>query len=98
MLSLKLTESALMEEFATSLERLTRLRMKGHELDMQVVAEAVQDKKNLELLKDMDCDSVQGYYIERLMPAKNLIPWIQHKLFFINLLVQFELLWHQKYD
>lgn len=132
MLTLELTESALMGELITSLDILTRLRMKGielsiddfgtgysslsqlyrmpftelkidqsfvmnmkrdeeargivktcimlgHELKMNVVAEGVEDKQTLEILSDMGCDIAQGYYIAKPMPAKNLIPWIQHR-------------------
>ena len=128
MLTLEVTESALMGELVTSLDILTRLRMKGielsiddfgtgysslsqlyrvpftelkidqsfvmnmaknneargivktcirlgHELNMHVVAEGVEDKETLTLLKEMECDIAQGYYIAKPMPADNLIGW-----------------------
>lgn len=132
MLTLEVTESALMGQLVTSLDILTRLRMKkinlsiddfgtgysslsqlyrmpftelkvdqsfvmnilsdeeakgivktciilGHELNMQVVAEGVEDLDTLEILKDMGCDIAQGYHIARPMPAESLLPWIQSR-------------------
>lgn len=131
MLTLEVTESALMGHVATSLDILTRLRIKGielsiddfgtgysslsqlyripftelkvdksfvaniahdpealgivktcimlgHELKMQVVAEGVEDKETLEILKEIDCDIAQGYHIARPMPAEDIIPWSIH--------------------
>ena len=128
MLTLEITESALMGELVTSLDILTRLRMKGvelsiddfgtgysslsqlyrvpftelkidrtfvcgmthddeakgivktcimlgHELNMHVVAEGVEDKETLFLLKEMECDLAQGYCIAKPMPAEDLIDW-----------------------
>jgi len=132
MLTLEVTESALMGKLVTSLDILTRLRMKninlsiddfgtgysslsqlyrmpftelkvdqsfvmnmvndeeargivktcimlGHELNMQVVAEGVEDSETLELLKGMGCNIVQGYHIARPMPAESILPWIQSR-------------------
>jgi EAL domain-containing protein (putative c-di-GMP-specific phosphodiesterase class I)/ActR/RegA family two-component response regulator len=132
LLTLEVTESSLMRELVTSLEILTRLRMKGielsiddfgtgysslsqlyrmpftelkvdqnfvmnmaqdndargivktciilaHELKMSVVAEGVEDKETLLLLKEMGCDIAQGYYFAKAMPADNLIEWNQNR-------------------
>jgi len=128
LLTLEVTETALMRELVTSLDVLTRLRMKGtglsiddfgtgysslaqlhrvpftelkidlsfvsvmvqdpqaraivktcimlgHELDMRVVAEGVEDQRTLDLLRVMGCDVVQGYLIARPMPANELRQW-----------------------
>ena len=136
MLTLEITESALMGELVTSLDILTRLRMKGiqlsiddfgtgysslsqlyrmpftelkvdksfvmnmsnnedargivktcimlgHELNMKVIAEGVEDKQTLNILREMGCDIAQGYYIARSMPAEKIIPWLRNKV--INL-------------
>lgn len=37
----------------------------AHELDMQVVAEGVEDPQVLDALNRMECDIIQGYYIGR---------------------------------
>jgi len=129
-LTLEITESSLMRKLITSLDILTRLRMKniklsiddfgtgysslsqlyrmpftelkvdqsfvenmtrdedaqgivrtcimlGHELNMQVVAEGVEDIETLDLLSEMGCDIAQGYQIARPMPASDMISWIE---------------------
>lgn len=128
MITLEVTESALMGQLVTSLDILTRLRMKGiklsiddfgtgysslsqlyrmpftelkidqsfvmnmthdeetrgivktciilgHELNMCVVAEGVEGKATLELLRKMGCDVAQGFHIARPMPAEDLMEW-----------------------
>ena len=130
MVTLEVTESSLMEELATSLDILTRLRMKGielsiddfgtgysslsqlyrvpftelkidlsfvtkmshddeargivktcimlgHELKMRVVAEGVEDKQTLNLLKQLECDIAQGFYIAKPMSGDALLTWFQ---------------------
>lgn len=132
MLTLEVTESALMGQLVTSLDILTRLRMKGinlsiddfgtgysslsqlyrmpftelkvdqsfvmnmttdeealgivktcvmlgHELNMKVVAEGVEDKEVFNLLKGMGCDIAQGYYIAKPMSAEALLDWENHR-------------------
>lgn len=44
----------------------------GHALGLRVVAEGVEDSETLELLTELDCDIVQGYYIGRPAPAQDL--------------------------
>lgn len=129
-LNLEITESALMGELVTSLDILTRLRLKGinlsiddfgtgfsslsqlhrvpftelkidqsfifdlniddmsraivktcimlgHELNMKVVAEGVEDEKTLDKLRLMGCDVAQGYYISRPLGADDLVAWLR---------------------
>ena len=133
MLTLEVTESALMSELVTSLDILTRLRMKGiglsiddfgtghsslsqlyrvpftelkvdqsfvmnmqrdedakgivktcimlgHELNMKVVAEGVEDKEIMALLYEMGCDIAQGYHIAKPMPADKLLEWENNRV------------------
>ncbi|WP_144510235.1 EAL domain-containing protein [Bacillus sp. FJAT-22090] len=44
----------------------------GKSLDVQVVAEGVETKEQYELLKEMGCDSAQGYYISHPIPAEEV--------------------------
>ncbi|MFK5893488.1 MAG: EAL domain-containing protein, partial [Pseudomonadota bacterium] len=127
-LTLEVTESALMGELVTSLDILTRLRLKGtglsiddfgtgysslsqlhrvpftelkidqsfvfnitedpearaivktcimlgHELNMLVVAEGVEDQETWDILTQLGCDIAQGYFIARPMPADKLLIW-----------------------
>jgi EAL domain-containing protein (putative c-di-GMP-specific phosphodiesterase class I)/CHASE2 domain-containing sensor protein len=41
----------------------------AHELGLVVVAEGVEDEPCLELLREMGCDLIQGYWISRPIPA-----------------------------
>jgi EAL domain-containing protein (putative c-di-GMP-specific phosphodiesterase class I) len=50
----------------------------GHELNMSVVAEGVENKETFKLLSEMGCDIAQGYYISKPMPADDLIPWMRN--------------------
>ncbi len=131
-LILEVTESALMGELVTSLDILTRLRLKGlclsiddfgtgfsslsqlhrvpftelkidqsfvsnlstddearaivktcimlgHELNMKVVAEGVEDGATLEQLRNMGCDLAQGYFISRPVSADKLVAWLKDR-------------------
>jgi EAL domain-containing protein (putative c-di-GMP-specific phosphodiesterase class I) len=49
----------------------------GHNLGLKVVAEGVEDEKTLDLLSSFGCDSAQGYFIARPMPAADLVGWLQ---------------------
>ncbi|MFK5894954.1 MAG: EAL domain-containing protein [Pseudomonadota bacterium] len=40
----------------------------AHNLDLKVVAEGVEDKKTYERLKQLNCDTIQGYYISKPVP------------------------------
>lgn len=44
----------------------------GHALGMRVVAEGVEDLATLALLREMECDSVQGWALGRPVPAAEL--------------------------
>jgi EAL domain-containing protein (putative c-di-GMP-specific phosphodiesterase class I)/FixJ family two-component response regulator len=47
----------------------------GQRLVMSVVAEGVEDKETLDLLRSYKCDQAQGYYIARPMPSADLLSW-----------------------
>jgi diguanylate cyclase (GGDEF)-like protein/PAS domain S-box-containing protein len=49
----------------------------GHNLGLKVVAEGVEDAKTLEMLSGLGCDSAQGYFIARPMPAADLVGWLR---------------------
>ncbi|MCP3669367.1 MAG: EAL domain-containing protein [Gammaproteobacteria bacterium] len=44
----------------------------GHSLGMLVVAEGVETEEQLYMLKDMQCDQIQGYYISKPIPAEEV--------------------------
>ncbi len=131
-LTLEVTETALMGELVTSLDILTRLRLKGmglsiddfgtgysslsqlhripftelkidlsfvsnmtvdaearaivktcillgHELNMKVVAEGVEDQRTWDLLLGLGCDVAQGYFMARPMPADEMLEWMRNR-------------------
>lgn len=49
--------------------------MLAHKLNMEVVAEGIEDKETWDLLSVDGCDIAQGYYIARPMPAEQFDKW-----------------------
>lgn len=49
----------------------------AHRLKMKVVAEGVESAQQVELLKEMGCDYIQGYYYSKPLPINELIDFIQ---------------------
>ncbi len=45
-------------------------------LDMKVVAEGVEDEQDWELVSEIGCDQVQGYYVSRPLPFNHLLKWL----------------------
>lgn len=45
----------------------------GHQLDLHVIAEGVEDLPTYERLQALGCDTVQGYFIGRGVPFEELI-------------------------
>ena len=43
--------------------------MRSH-LGLQIVAEGVETREQLELLKTFECDALQGFYFDRALPSK----------------------------
>lgn len=48
----------------------TIIRM-GHSLKIDVIAEGVENEAQLNLLRKMQCDKIQGYLISRPVPPKD---------------------------
>ncbi len=49
----------------------------SHNLGLRVVAEGVETEGALEILKSLNCDYAQGYYLSRPIPANELVEWLQ---------------------
>jgi len=47
----------------------------AHNLNLQVIAEGVEDEATLSLLRDMGCDGVQGFWFARPRPAAEIEQW-----------------------
>lgn len=48
----------------------------GHNLNLAVVAEGIEDELTLLKLKEMGCDYAQGYFISRPIPSTNFVDWL----------------------
>jgi EAL domain-containing protein (putative c-di-GMP-specific phosphodiesterase class I) len=48
----------------------------GHNLDLEVVGEGVENLETLEILRAFGCDAAQGYHVARPMPAELLGDWL----------------------
>jgi EAL domain-containing protein (putative c-di-GMP-specific phosphodiesterase class I) len=44
----------------------------AHELNLQVVAEGVEDEPTLDMLRGLGCDYAQGYLISKAVPPDEL--------------------------
>lgn len=49
----------------------------AHALNMKVVAEGVETQEQLDILRELSCDEVQGYLISRPVPAEDIPALIQ---------------------
>ncbi len=50
----------------------------AHNLGLQVVAEGVETEECLNILKTLNCDYAQGYYLSRPVSADELIEWLDN--------------------
>jgi diguanylate cyclase (GGDEF)-like protein len=50
----------------------------GHALGLHVVAEGAETQAEFEYLRRLGCDSVQGYYISRPLPAGQFMTWLDN--------------------
>lgn len=47
-------------------------------LGLRVVAEGIEDERTLDRLRSLGCDTAQGYYIAKPMPAEQVEDWIRN--------------------
>ena len=48
-------------------------------LNMKIVAEGVETEEDWNLVAELGCDQVQGYYIAKPMPADQLCEWLKNR-------------------
>ncbi|WP_196370355.1 putative bifunctional diguanylate cyclase/phosphodiesterase [Acholeplasma laidlawii] len=61
-------------------KRIQRLISLAHDLDIKVIAEGVETKEQLDFLKDMNCDIVQGYYLSKPLEADALEAFYKNRV------------------
>lgn len=49
----------------------------AHSLEKLVIAEGVENSEVLDILEEIDCDEVQGYFISRPLPAGQFLEWVR---------------------
>ena len=64
------------DQNASSLAIVAAIVDLGHRLGRRVVAEGVEDEATWQLLQQLGCDSAQGYWMGRPMPAADFVPWL----------------------
>ena len=47
-------------------------------LNLELVAEGVEDAKALSMLTDLGCDKVQGYFLAKPMKLDDLLLWLDN--------------------
>lgn len=52
----------------------------GHNLDLSVVAEGVEDAHDCETLRELGCDAAQGWLFARSMPASATLEWLNPRM------------------
>lgn len=66
-----------LEEKKENLSIIKAIISLGHSLNLKVIAEGVETKEQLEILKDSDCDEIQGYYLSRPIPASDIPDFVR---------------------
>ena len=51
----------------------------AHELKITVVAEGVENRSQIEKLKEINCDLIQGYVYARPLPEEEFVTWIEER-------------------
>ena len=49
----------------------------GHQLDLHVVAEGIENQESLDIITAYGCDAVQGYHISKPLPAEKIMQVIE---------------------
>ncbi|MGM9970948.1 MAG: EAL domain-containing protein [Anaeroplasmataceae bacterium] len=52
----------------------------AHRIHLPIIVEGVETKEQIELLKSMNCDLIQGYYYAKPMPEDDFIKYIDDKI------------------
>jgi diguanylate cyclase (GGDEF)-like protein/PAS domain S-box-containing protein len=51
----------------------------AHSLDLRVIAEGVENQQQLDFLRELDCDEIQGYLISKPLAAEDIVKLMKKK-------------------
>jgi EAL domain-containing protein (putative c-di-GMP-specific phosphodiesterase class I) len=51
----------------------------AHALDLEVVAEGVENQQQLDFMHEFECDFVQGYFFSKPLPAEDCARLLKNK-------------------
>jgi EAL domain-containing protein (putative c-di-GMP-specific phosphodiesterase class I) len=51
----------------------------GRGLQLKVIAEGVENEGQMNYLRSVHCDEIQGFYFSRPLPAEDVMPFLQQK-------------------
>lgn len=73
--TLKLDRTFFLNENTKSRKIVAQLIQLAHSLNMSVVAEGIEQMEQVETLRNMDCDFVQGYVYSKPVPVEDFEIW-----------------------
>ena len=50
----------------------------GHSLDLTIIAEGIETKEQMNMLRQEGADHAQGYFFSPAMPSDELMTWATH--------------------
>jgi len=65
---------------ANDLAIVSAIILMAHSLNLKVVAEGVEERDQLDLLRDCKCDEIQGYYYSRPLPANEFKDLVKNSM------------------
>ena len=71
-----ITEVATNDSDLTIVKSMIKL---SHGLGKRVLAEGVEDKDQLNVLRNLGCDAVQGFFIDKPLPEEKLVTYLNRK-------------------
>jgi PAS domain S-box-containing protein len=61
----------------TDQEIISSIVKLAHALELEVIAEGVEEEEHIKLLEALGCDEVQGFYMARPMPADDFVDFVK---------------------
>src|SRR3954447_21705238 len=76
--TLKIDQSFVMRMAADGNDAVVRSVIElAHALEMDVIAEGVENEETADRLRDLGAENLQGYYLSRPVPAAELLDWLE---------------------